>query len=426
MANLVNQADRIVMSIAIVPMGYDLHLTPFDKGWILSAFSYGYITTQVAAGPLAKKYGPGLVLSVALVGWCSLTILTPVVATTSISLLLFIRVLMGICEGFCWPSTYTWISHSVEVSRRARSFTLLIAGGTAGQLVALLICPRLNWPMMFVLFGLAGFAWVTLYAMSSVKTQGAPDTELCASCSIYQKMLRCPPVVAILTAHVAHNWGYQVLVNWLPTYLHAVLGVSKEELWIAALPLAMTTFVSPFYGVLADKLHSNGMCLLYVRRVMTTIGLLGPGIIFIFFPYVTSQAPAIMLICLCYITHGCLGPGVFSNHADILPVHAGMAFGLGNTFANAPGMVIGPFTAWLIANGNNWAPVFHVAAALNFIGAAVYLKYSRVDSIEHEVEGLPADDEGADLDACYATPSHVKSQPHVRVREAVDPTVKVL
>lgn len=47
MANFINAADRVIMPIAIVPMSdlydWDLKL----QGWILSAFAYGYISSQV-------------------------------------------------------------------------------------------------------------------------------------------------------------------------------------------------------------------------------------------------------------------------------------------------------------------------------------------------------------------------------------------
>eukprot|EP01059_Diplonema_ambulator_P008769 TRINITY_DN18516_c0_g1_i1.p1 TRINITY_DN18516_c0_g1~~TRINITY_DN18516_c0_g1_i1.p1 ORF type:complete len:432 (+),score=67.27 TRINITY_DN18516_c0_g1_i1:42-1298(+) len=386
-ANLVNQADRIVMSIAIVPMSYELGLRAYDQGWILSSFAYGYITTQVVAGPLSEKHGPGRVLVAALGGWCTLTVLTPIFAAQGLSLLLTARVLMGICEGFCWPSTYTWISHTVSSSRRSRSFALLIAGGSAGQLIALLVCPTLLWPTMFLIFGLLGFFWVSLFCMSSVPTPGNPETQIFSSVHIYARMLKTRPVLAILAAHFTHNWGHTLLVSWLPTYLHTVLGVQKEALGIVAIPLGLCVLASPVYGTIADYLHhTKGISLLVVRRMLSAIGMLGPAVIFLIFPYAQTQWMAIVLVSLIFILYGCMSSGVFSNHADILPTHAGMAFGLGNTIATIPGLVIGPFTAYLISHGNNWYPVFLTSAVLNVIGAAVFCTLSEVESVEHLLE----------------------------------------
>ena len=47
LANFINAADRVIMPIAIIQMSsefkYDLHV----QGWILSAFSIGYMGTMV-------------------------------------------------------------------------------------------------------------------------------------------------------------------------------------------------------------------------------------------------------------------------------------------------------------------------------------------------------------------------------------------
>eukprot|EP01063_Lacrimia_lanifica_P018798 TRINITY_DN25740_c0_g1_i1.p2 TRINITY_DN25740_c0_g1~~TRINITY_DN25740_c0_g1_i1.p2 ORF type:complete len:442 (+),score=115.64 TRINITY_DN25740_c0_g1_i1:106-1431(+) len=387
LANLVNQADRIVMSVAIVPMAGELNLSAYDQGWILSSFSYGYIITQVFAGPLARKYGAGTVLACALAGWCSLTVLTPIIAVNGVPFLLGARALMGIFEGFCWPSTYTWISSTVDRGRRSRSFALLITGGTLGQLIALGVSPRLEWPQMFLVFGLFGFAWITLYCLSPVPIARDPTTPVFAAAKIYAKMLRLPSVVAILAAHFAHNWGHSVLVSWLPTYLHTVLGTPKTSLGIAAIPMLLNCLVSPLYGWFSDYLlNSCGWPLLRVRRVLSALGLLIPAAMFYQVPYATTESSAISLICVCYLAQGCLGSGVFANHADIVPKHAGMAFGLGNTIATLPALVIGPFTAYLISHGNNWTPVFHIAAGLNVVGAAWYLRYSDTESVDYLLE----------------------------------------
>ena len=384
-ANLINQADRVVMSIAIVPMSYDFNLSPYQQGWILSSFAYGYITTQLMAGPLSEKYGPGFVLSIALVGWCCLTILTPIVANMGLWLLLSVRVLMGVCEGFCWPSAYTWISMNVHKSRRSRSFAILIAAGMAGQLLALTVCPMISWPMMFFVFGSGGFMWVTVYSISPLPSSTTqPSTTPYA---IYIEMLSYKPVLAILAAHFSHNWGHYICATWLPTYLHKVLHVPKEELGIVAYPLLLSTVLSPMYGAFADWLHdSKGVSLLKVRRILTVIGLFGPAIVFALFPHAKTKFGAISLLCCFAVTSGCLSPGVFANHADILPHHAGMAFGLGNTIATVPGLIIGPLAGYLIAHGNNWGPIFYMATFLNFMGGLIYVSFSQVHCIEQKMK----------------------------------------
>jgi hypothetical protein len=46
-ANFINAADRVIMPIAIVPMTDEFKWSLHWQGWILSAFAFGYLTSQV-------------------------------------------------------------------------------------------------------------------------------------------------------------------------------------------------------------------------------------------------------------------------------------------------------------------------------------------------------------------------------------------
>jgi len=46
-ANFINAADRVIMPITIVPMTSYFNWTMHWQGWILSAFAFGYLSSQV-------------------------------------------------------------------------------------------------------------------------------------------------------------------------------------------------------------------------------------------------------------------------------------------------------------------------------------------------------------------------------------------
>lgn len=46
-ANFINAADRIIMPITIIPMTSHFKWTMHWQGWILSAFAFGYLSSQV-------------------------------------------------------------------------------------------------------------------------------------------------------------------------------------------------------------------------------------------------------------------------------------------------------------------------------------------------------------------------------------------
>ena len=67
-------------------------------GWVLSAFFYGYILTQVSGGWLATKFGGKHIYSLGIVMTSVLTLITPVSANVSVWMLIGVRVLEGMFE----------------------------------------------------------------------------------------------------------------------------------------------------------------------------------------------------------------------------------------------------------------------------------------------------------------------------------------
>lgn len=68
------------------------------QGWILGAFFYGYILTQILGGYLASRCGPKWLLGFGVLGTVVFTLLTPVAADLGASYLFAVRVLEGIGE----------------------------------------------------------------------------------------------------------------------------------------------------------------------------------------------------------------------------------------------------------------------------------------------------------------------------------------
>ena len=90
--------------------------TPFSAGWVLAAFFYGYLITQIPGGLLAQRVGGKWVFGVGVVMTAILTLFTPLAAYTSVWLLVAVRVL----EGFFEVHELSLLCYSRLVSYRAR------------------------------------------------------------------------------------------------------------------------------------------------------------------------------------------------------------------------------------------------------------------------------------------------------------------
>ena len=120
-ANFLNQADRLIMPIAIIPMAEELNWSMLTRGYVLSSFFYGYITMQLPSGWLSSFLPPMRLLCVAVFGWSLCVVLTPSAARAGGMPLLFaVRLLMGIAEGCCLPAVFSIFSSRVPKAQRSK------------------------------------------------------------------------------------------------------------------------------------------------------------------------------------------------------------------------------------------------------------------------------------------------------------------
>jgi len=386
-ANFINAADRVVMPIAIIQMTdqfkWDLH----GQGWVLSAFAIGYMSSMVIGASAAKKYGGKSVLAIAVAMWSFTTFLTPLFAT-SIYALIFLRVLLGIGEGLGLPTIYHIFAHTIPMEERSRAFGYLVAFGSIGQTVAAIVCPQISWQLSFYGFGAIGFLWVFVWVFVYNEVRRETEEEFIEPPKVNNSNVRWTaflahwPLWSIYIAHFSMNWSTYIIMQWLPTYMARNLGAAKHDIAFTAVPYIMNSLVGVAAGHFADALISNKWSVLSVRRLMTTIGMLGPGIFMCFFSAVDSLSLAIIFVSVSMGLSACNSSGHLSNHADVAPNHAGITFAISNTLATIPGILCGPLTAELVVQSHGrWFPVFVIAAGVNFVGSIIYLNQSAASQI---------------------------------------------
>lgn len=387
-ANFINAADRVLMPIAVVPMTDEFKWSLHSQGWILSSFAFGYLTSQVIGASAASKVGGKSVLTSAVFLWSLSTLLTPLVSS-SVYLLVLVRVLLGLGEGLGLPTIFHIFAHSIPVEERSRAFGYLVAFGSIGQTVAAVLCPHVPWRWSFYVFGAMGIVWVIMWLIMYHEHTTSADDEVPL---VYPKVTNpnvrwtefiCHwPLWAVYIAHFAMNWSNYIIMQWLPTYLARNLGANKEDISLTAVPYILNSLVGVVAGHFADSLIGRKWTVLSVRRLMTSIGLLGPGIFLLFFCTVDNLLLAVVFVSISMGLCACNSAGHLSNHADIAPNHAGITFAVSNTLATIPGILCGPLTAELVTQSHGrWFPVFVLAALVNFVGAVIYHSQSSASQV---------------------------------------------
>ena len=163
--------DRVNISVAILPMQEAYGWSETTKGFVLSSFFIGYMIAQAPAGWLTNKIGGKFVLGFAVLSWSIFTLLTPPAAFVSFTLLILVRIAMGLGEAAMFPATYGLLGSWVPVAERSRSTSFLISGVPLGTLFALLttgwIISRFGWPSVFYIFGMVGIIWTVVWYFKS-------------------------------------------------------------------------------------------------------------------------------------------------------------------------------------------------------------------------------------------------------------------
>src|SRR3982074_764787 len=76
---VVTAFGRLNLGIAARYLQDEFQFTTQTMGWILGAFAFGYALFQIPWGWAADRFGPRLMLTLALLGWATFTILMAIV-----------------------------------------------------------------------------------------------------------------------------------------------------------------------------------------------------------------------------------------------------------------------------------------------------------------------------------------------------------
>ncbi|MQL94856.1 hypothetical protein Taro_027520 [Colocasia esculenta] len=393
-AFLLCNMDRVNMSIAILPMSAEFNWSPATVGLIQSSFFWGYLLTQIAGGIWADTVGGKRVLGFGVVWWSIATALTPVAAKIGLPFLLIVRAFMGIGEGVAMPAMNNILSKWVPVSERSRSLALVYSGMYLGSVTGLAFSPLLihnfGWPSVFYSFGSLGSVWFAtwLNKVHDFETFGIeiPSVLLAHSSPFedpeispdekklilgdgiskepvtkipWKLILSKPPVWALIVSHFCHNWGTFILLTWMPTYYHQVLKFNLTESGLfCVLPWLTMAVSANIGGWIADTLVSRGLSVTTVRKIMQSIGFLGPAFFLTQLGHINS--PGMAVLCMA--------------------CSQGVLLGLSNTAGVLAGVFGTAATGYILQHGS-WDDVFKVSVILYLVGTVVWNVFSTGEKI---------------------------------------------
>jgi ACS family sodium-dependent inorganic phosphate cotransporter len=385
--------DRVNISIAIIPLAHDKGYDSAARGLILSAFFWGYLWLQMPGGWIADRLGGKRVLAAGVALWSAATFLTPPAAGMSLGVLLLMRVALGAGEALNFPSVHSLAARWTPAAERSRAIGLHFSGTALGTIIALLVSPviiiRLGWPSVFYISGASGIVWLVAWwlkaADSPENCPGVSANELAliqsdrpeaplASSIPWRAILSEKAVWAIVIAHLCNNFGFYIVLLWLPSYLHHVFAVPMERLGrLSVIPYFAAFIMQNLSGWIADRLNRQGMNLGAVRKLMQTTGFALGGLPILGLPSIHSAAAAVTLATISLGATGMATGGFAVNHLDVAPRYAGILMGLSNTFATLPGIVGVAATGYILEKTGSFAAAFYLIAIIYAVGLLCYV-----------------------------------------------------
>lgn len=415
--------ERVGFSIAYTAAADAVGVSQSSKGLILSAFFYGYAVSQVPGGWAAQLVGGRRVLLMSFLLWsltCALFPLDPARAT----LLAAARLLIGIAQGFIFPSIHTVLAQWVPPHERSRSVSLTMSGMYLGAAAGMLVLPslvKLRGPQsVFMAEASLGFLWTLLWlrfstdpsALDSLKASSAgflPLSKLKDDSSRRQvvgppgsavgipwgRIFLSPAIWAIVANNFTFHYALYVLMNWLPTYFEQGLEVSLQEMGSSKMLPYLNMFVfSNVGGWAADHLITRRvLSVTRTRKLLNTVGFVAAAAALVALPSFRSAGGAVACssASLGFLALGRAGFAV--NHLDVAPRYAGIVMGVSNTAGTLAGIIgvgltgsileaaKGGSAAAGISSAAAWRPVFFVPGYLCLFSAVLFLAFSTGERI---------------------------------------------
>ncbi|KAK8337460.1 hypothetical protein V6Z12_A09G186700 [Gossypium hirsutum] len=244
-------ADRVVMSVAVVPLADKLGWSSSFLGIVQSSFLWGYIFSSVIGGALVDKYGGKRVMAWGVALWSLATLLTPWAANHSTFALLAIRAFFGLAEGVALPSMSTILSRWFPGHERASAVGFSMAGFHLGNVVGLILTPimlsTIGIAAPFILFSSLGLLWLSswVYKVTSDPRESPFITK--SELTSIQAGKTDPPTTTVEFPPIG------LLLSKLPTW--AIIFANVTNNWVSLLIICKTSHWLHYFFYNIIKLH---------------------------------------------------------------------------------------------------------------------------------------------------------------------------
>jgi sugar phosphate permease len=389
--------DRVCFSTLSTPIGEELGINKSDMSWVLGAFFFTYALFQIPVGSLADRFGPRIVLTVAIAAWSICT------AATSIAggalALLAVRLCLGACEAGAYPGSAGLVRRWASATERGLLSSIVAFGGRIGGAVApfltafaaitLLGDPDTktqNWRGVFLLYGALGLIAAAIFWLvtrdSPAKHPWANEAETARvppapkaprdAANWLQRigaLIYSPNMWLFGVSQFCVNVGWAFLITNLPGYLNERFAVELKEVGqMQTVALTIGCIGMALGGLFADLMYRS-----FGPRWGRSVPIAGVLFLCAVTYVVATQMPSPWLVIVCLAMMAFLVdlgvPAIWAFAQDVGGRYVGSALGWGNMLGNF-GAAASPILLRFIRQEFGWNVAFFLCAG-SFVIAGI-------------------------------------------------------
>ncbi|NIH31863.1 MFS transporter [Hafnia paralvei] len=406
---MINYLDRVALSITLPMIEQDLSLNAEQFGIIFGSFFFGYAVFNFIGGLAVDKFGPMLVLGVAVGLWsifCGFTALA-----SGFYSMLILRVLFGMAEGPICSSANKMINGWFPRKQAATAMGLLSAGSPLGGAVAGPIVGYLalafGWRPAFMIICAIGIVWMLIWFFvvsdSPEKSRHVSQAERALiaqqkheeatmdtnqqpghSLMFYMKQ---PIILVTAFAFFCYNYILFFFLSWFPSYLVQAHGLNIKEMSITTVIPWIVGFIGlALGGIISDKIYRITGKLLLSRKIVLVVCLLASAICVALAGTVTQVIPAVILMSVSIFFLYVTGSIYWAIIQDVVhKSRIGGASGFIHLIGSISG-IVGPIvTGFIVQNTGKFDSAFILAGGVAALGAILVLFVIRPSRSEPEL-----------------------------------------
>ncbi|WP_369058375.1 MFS transporter [Caulobacter sp. 73W] len=385
---IVNYLTRATLGVAAPTVLGELDITTKEYGWITAAFQLG-IMLQPVCGYVLDVIGLKTGFALFATAWSLITMAHGL--ANNWPMLAGLRGLLGLAEGSANPAGMKAVSEWFPAKERGMAGGVYNIGASVGSMLA----PPLvawailswNWRAAFVVTGVLGLIWVTLWLkfyQPPTKHPRLSDEErdyIAAGQEQHLDATRSRPSLAHILKQ-RNFWGialprfladpvWGTLAFWAPLYLAMARGFDLKQIALFAwLPFVAADLGCLFGPTVALFLQRRGVSLINARRGAFTVGaVLMTGMAFV--GQVESAYAAIALLCLGGFAHQTLSVTVITMSSDLFrKSEVATVAGMAGTFGNFGVLIFSLLIGGLVATVG-YDPFFIALGVLDLVGVVL-------------------------------------------------------